>query len=96
MLSPSSRVKITAICKVKGEGKGSEVESQNGMDKFGNSYCVVWESTLSRVTVCVKLATFNSIQRKAINQKYFNGSVASVPGEYRELTLLTSVTLLRF
>ena len=52
MLSPSSRVKITAICKVKGEGKGSEVESQSGMDKFGNSYCVGGESTLSRVTVC--------------------------------------------
>ena len=37
MVSPSSGVKITAICKVEGEGKGSEVESQSGMDKCGNS-----------------------------------------------------------
>ena len=37
MVSPSSGVKITAICKVEGKGKGSEVESQSGMDKFGNS-----------------------------------------------------------
>jgi len=37
MVSPSSGVKITAICKVEGKDKGPEVESQRGMDKFGNS-----------------------------------------------------------
>ena len=37
MVSPSSGVKITAICKVEGKDKGPEVESQSGMDNFGNS-----------------------------------------------------------
>lgn len=47
MLSPSSRVKITAICKVKGEEpKGSEVESQNGMDKFARSLPVLHSRSL--------------------------------------------------
>lgn len=58
MVSPSSGVKITAIYKVECEGKGSEVESKSRMDKFGNSYCVVWASTLSRVTVLGEACNF--------------------------------------
>ena len=38
--------------KAKNEGEESEVESQRKVDNFGNSFCVVWVNTLSRVTVC--------------------------------------------
>lgn len=52
MVSTFSGVRITVICMVEGEGEESEVESQRKVDNFGNSFCVVWVNTISRVTVC--------------------------------------------
>ena len=74
MVSTFSEGQIKAICMMEGGGKEPKEDSLRRVHKFGNSYWVVWASTLSRVTVCSKsLATLNLHSEEGYKPKYFNG-----------------------